>query len=74
MGSYIKTEVGNGETETSTKLSEMIDNGEWKWPMMWTRRYPILNSIHVPKLENCQDKTVLENNEGVEIKFSISAM
>ncbi|GJX71997.1 RNA-directed DNA polymerase, eukaryota, reverse transcriptase zinc-binding domain protein [Tanacetum coccineum] len=100
MRSYIKTEVGNGESiflwhdrwwkegvltdlisteslneaESNTKLSEMIDNRKWKWPMMWTRRYPILNSIPVPKLENCQYKTVLENNEGVEIKFSISAM
>ncbi|GKA90452.1 RNA-directed DNA polymerase, eukaryota, reverse transcriptase zinc-binding domain protein [Tanacetum coccineum] len=59
---------------SNTKLCEMICNGEWKWPETWTRKYPLLNNIHVPNMVDCEDRTVWENNDGEKVKFLINTM
>ncbi|GJR86259.1 RNA-directed DNA polymerase, eukaryota, reverse transcriptase zinc-binding domain protein [Tanacetum coccineum] len=53
------------------KVCEMIEHGEWKWPLEWRNRFNAIANLPVPHLDsNNTDSTVWITNKGIKCKFS----
>ncbi|GKC00793.1 hypothetical protein Tco_0986929 [Tanacetum coccineum] len=56
-------------------IVEMVENGTWKWPQEWYVRFPVLNNIQVPILNDTRKDSVLwidGNNKYVQYSTKTS--
>ncbi|GJV64997.1 hypothetical protein Tco_1475825 [Tanacetum coccineum] len=49
-------------TPDNVNVRDMIEDGNWKWPANWNKRFPLISNIHVPILQ--------ENVHGQHKQFS----
>ncbi|GJX38684.1 RNA-directed DNA polymerase, eukaryota, reverse transcriptase zinc-binding domain protein [Tanacetum coccineum] len=55
------------------KVSDMICNGEWKWPNEWQVKFPTIFNLEVPMIiADKNDKLVWRTRSGKEVEFSVS--
>ncbi|GJR86569.1 RNA-directed DNA polymerase, eukaryota, reverse transcriptase zinc-binding domain protein [Tanacetum coccineum] len=55
------------------KVSDMIGEGEWKWPSEWHHKFPMITSLDVPAINtDIEDKIVWKSNSGMLTEFSVS--
>ncbi|GJR69255.1 hypothetical protein Tco_0015320 [Tanacetum coccineum] len=56
----------------STKVRDLIHEGNWHWPNDWTTKYPLLCDIPVPMISNEKcDYLEWRDNDGVGKPFSV---
>nr|XP_043625581.1 uncharacterized protein LOC122597006 [Erigeron canadensis] len=63
-------EITRAGFQLNDNVSELIDNGRWKWPSEWTLR---LNNIQVPHLSFDDDKLLWKDNNNSLQDFSVHA-
>ncbi|GJV40441.1 RNA-directed DNA polymerase, eukaryota, reverse transcriptase zinc-binding domain protein [Tanacetum coccineum] len=55
------------------KVSDMVCNGQWRWPTEWQESFPMITSLDVPAINNDNDdKIVWRTREGRDLDFSVS--
>ncbi|GJY65950.1 RNA-directed DNA polymerase, eukaryota, reverse transcriptase zinc-binding domain protein [Tanacetum coccineum] len=55
-----------------TKVSNMIDGNEWKWPIEWDDRFDVITKVPIPRLDtDIKDKMVWVDKNGKEKTFSV---
>ena len=48
--------------EESMTMNNIVSNDKWIWPEDWRRKFPILNTIKCPKVDNSQRRShIMEN-------------
>nr|XP_043623020.1 uncharacterized protein LOC122594653 [Erigeron canadensis] len=57
--------------DAKTKLSSMINEGQWKWPDGWSEKFSILQGITPPVLQSDKEDDVLwVTNSNLQVDFS----
>ncbi|GKE10717.1 RNA-directed DNA polymerase, eukaryota, reverse transcriptase zinc-binding domain protein [Tanacetum coccineum] len=64
-------EIYNARFNKNACIADMIKDGNWIWPDDWWSKFPILNNIVVPCLNNERDSANWLNKEGTAIPFYI---
>ncbi|GJX99346.1 RNA-directed DNA polymerase, eukaryota, reverse transcriptase zinc-binding domain protein [Tanacetum coccineum] len=57
-----RREIYDARFKDNDCVSELIENGSWKWPREWWDKFPVLKSIGVPCLTNRSDQIGLGRN------------
>lgn len=53
LSSYIPMEaVTQAGLDLNVKLKDMIQGGQWTWPVEWSDRFPIIQTIPIPNLQD----------------------
>lgn len=60
--------------QDDTKLADVINDEGWKWPMQWLVKFPQLNNIPIPVLNDSPDKPVWVDKKGSTMKFTMSSV
>ncbi|GJW23352.1 hypothetical protein Tco_0033974 [Tanacetum coccineum] len=61
--------------DMSTKVHDVIINGNWKWPNDWLVKYPPLYTIPVPSLvPNSLDRLIWKSINDVDSGFSVATV
>ncbi|GJU46328.1 reverse transcriptase domain, reverse transcriptase zinc-binding domain protein [Tanacetum coccineum] len=58
--------------QVSSKVSELIVNGNWVWPTDWPVKFPSLSSIIVSHLPNTADGLCWKNMSNADSDFSVA--
>lgn len=54
-------------------VTEMIHQGEWRWPEGQRNRWPQIDNINVPRLETrINDRMVRKDRNGNEVSFYVN--
>ena len=54
------------------KISDLISEGQWDWPISWNDRFTEIRDVQVPSLNmNVDDKIVWVNKKGKEKRFTV---
>lgn len=71
LSQYIsQREIYNARLSSDNSIAEVVENGNWKWPTEWYIKYPILNNINVPVLDNYMEQRIVwVNNYGNQVDF-----
>ncbi|GJW82255.1 hypothetical protein Tco_0146230 [Tanacetum coccineum] len=64
----------NARLSKKTYVADMIKEGKWMWPEDWINKYPILNNINVPYLNDKKDSAMWVNNKDSPVLFSIRSV
>lgn len=69
---FISTrEIYNARFMNSCTVDKLIQNGNWSWPVKWHIKFPNLNNIQVPTLQNdTMDSAEWVTNSGQRKKFA----
>ncbi|GJV95336.1 RNA-directed DNA polymerase, eukaryota, reverse transcriptase zinc-binding domain protein [Tanacetum coccineum] len=59
------------DIDVTDKLVDWIDNGKWTWPNEWFRRFNDVLNIHVPILNELNDKAIWFNKKYEAMDFSV---
>ncbi|PWA73992.1 reverse transcriptase zinc-binding domain-containing protein [Artemisia annua] len=52
-------------------VEKLINNGSWSWPEEWSDKFPVLNNIQIPILQNdVPDKVLWVTNSGNRTEFA----
>ncbi|GJX27994.1 RNA-directed DNA polymerase, eukaryota, reverse transcriptase zinc-binding domain protein, partial [Tanacetum coccineum] len=65
-----KREVHLAGFDDHSKLYEIIDDNNWKWPAEWFGKYKFLHNYHVPTLVAEPDTLMWVTRQGKLVKFS----
>lgn len=51
---------------------DLISNGNWGWPIDWNSKFPKLNNVQVPMIQDqIKDEAVWVSNDGKTVSFAI---
>ena len=53
-----------------TVVKDLVNNGNWSWPVEWVSKYPELQQIQVITLSDRKDELVWKSRKGSFGKFS----
>ncbi|GKE62563.1 hypothetical protein Tco_1512930, partial [Tanacetum coccineum] len=54
-------------------VSDMICNEQWRWPIEWMERFPMITNLDVPAINtDNDDKIVWRTKKGRDLNFSVS--
>ncbi|GJT78471.1 RNA-directed DNA polymerase, eukaryota, reverse transcriptase zinc-binding domain protein [Tanacetum coccineum] len=68
---FLRDKVRHHIVKQMRRVCEMIEHGEWKWPLEWRNRFNAIANLPVPHLDsNNTDSTVWITNKGIKCKFS----
>ncbi|XP_022039212.1 uncharacterized protein LOC110941809 [Helianthus annuus] len=54
----------------TSKVADVIENGNWNWPEAWRNVYPVLFQLPSVNLSNSQDQVLWWNSEGKIVPFA----
>ncbi|GJZ98119.1 reverse transcriptase domain, reverse transcriptase zinc-binding domain protein [Tanacetum coccineum] len=57
-----------------SKVNEVINAGQWRWPPKWDSKYPTIRHITIPILDNGSDRLVWKNADSKEEEFSVATV
>ncbi|GJX15655.1 hypothetical protein Tco_0216487 [Tanacetum coccineum] len=64
-----KKKIFYGGFNDQTKLVDVMDSDGWKWSADWFLKYLWISSMKTPILNNCPDKAVWVDSNGIERRF-----
>ncbi|GJY49962.1 hypothetical protein Tco_0439918 [Tanacetum coccineum] len=68
-------DIHRASFDMSTKVHDVIINGNWKWPNDWLVKYPPLYTIPVPSLvPNSLDRLIWKSINDVDSGFSVATV
>ncbi|GJV06988.1 RNA-directed DNA polymerase, eukaryota, reverse transcriptase zinc-binding domain protein [Tanacetum coccineum] len=78
-GDYLSKNISKKEIfyagfNDQTKLADVMDSDGWKWPADWFVKYPWISNMKTPILNNCPDKAVWVDSNGIERRFSTNTV
>ncbi|PWA72453.1 RNA-directed DNA polymerase, eukaryota, Reverse transcriptase zinc-binding domain protein [Artemisia annua] len=63
--------VYDARFQDNMNVDEMVNNGEWRWPVEWVEMYPDLNEIPIPAVDGqSADQTKWKDINGSFVEFS----
>ncbi|GJU31412.1 hypothetical protein Tco_1175001 [Tanacetum coccineum] len=66
-------DIHHARFSLDSKVTDLISNNTWIWPVEWGMKYPILLSVTVPSLDaNVRDVLEWRNSMGIARPFSVS--
>ncbi|KAJ0548751.1 putative RNA-directed DNA polymerase [Helianthus annuus] len=67
--------IANAGFNLNSKLAEILVNGEWRWPMEWVNRFPLLQQVQGFQLDPLRkDEIKWRTRQGVHTGFSSSTV
>ncbi|GJX47932.1 RNA-directed DNA polymerase, eukaryota, reverse transcriptase zinc-binding domain protein [Tanacetum coccineum] len=73
-GDYLSKNISKKEIfyvgfNDQNKLADVMDSDGWKWPTDWFVKYLWISNMKTPILNNCPDKAVWVDSNGIERRF-----
>ncbi|XP_071705351.1 uncharacterized protein [Rutidosis leptorrhynchoides] len=65
-------EIHHATLNKRSKVDDLIDQAEWKWPPEWVTKFPLLMHIPIPNLAQV-DRVFWKDSEGNLVNFSSNA-
>ncbi|GJV15253.1 hypothetical protein Tco_1360576 [Tanacetum coccineum] len=63
----------NVRLSSDLSVSDMICNEQWRWPIKWMERFPMITNLDVPAINtDNDDKIVWRTKKGRDLNFSVS--
>ncbi|XP_071714139.1 uncharacterized protein [Rutidosis leptorrhynchoides] len=67
-------DINSAGYSTTSKVHDVVDQSGWKWPANWNLKYPILNLIQPPVINNEDDKVNWRDADGNMQQFSVGTV
>lgn len=67
-----KRDIYESDMNLTSKVADVVINGEWSWPEEWRDRFPVLFNTPPPLLiSNRKDMVLWKTNAGIIVPFSV---